>query len=275
MFDTHCHLNFKAFNKILPEIISSAQEEGVTNILIPGTDVKTSRDGITIAEQYDWIYAAVGIHPHHVYKLLKRDDITVESEVQEIKKLLEHPKVKAVGEIGMDRHVYEQTVYEEYNVDKSFIELQKELFKKQLLLALEYDKSLILHNREAIDDLIPILKENWDEKLKGKTVLHCCEPLDELLSFAKEHQIYMGVDGDITFIEEKQSFVTKVPDDLLVLETDSPFLLPEPLRSQKMYPNKPANIKIIAETVANLRKVKVEELIKQTTANAKQLFSIN
>lgn len=275
MFDTHCHLNFKAFKKTLPEIIEFAKEEGLTNILIPGTDVKTSRDGVEIAKQHDWIYAAVGIHPHHVYKLLKHDDITIDSELKEIETLLNEPKVKAIGEIGMDKHVYEETVYEEYNVDGAFINLQKELFRKQIQLALEYDKSLILHNREAIDDLIPILNEMWDEKLKGKTVLHCCEPLDELLSFAKEHHIYMGVDGDITFIEEKQQFITKVPSELLVLETDSPFLLPEPLRSQKKYPNKPANITIVAETVAKLRNESVDELVRQTTANAKNLFSID
>ncbi len=274
MFDTHCHLNFKALKKILPEVITNAQTEGITNILIPGTDVKTSKDGIEIAKQHDWIFAAVGIHPHHVYKLLKRNDITVDSELQEIENLLHEPKVKAVGEIGMDRHVYEQTVYEEYNVDGEFITLQKELFRKQVQLALAYDKSLILHNREAIDDIVPILKEMWDNKLQGKTVLHCCEPITELLEFAKEHKIYIGVDGDITYFPEKQEFITLVPDDLLVLETDSPFLLPEPLRTQKQYPNNPSNIKIIAETVAKLRNVRVEDLIKQTTENAKQLFSI-
>ncbi len=274
MFDTHCHLNFKAFKKIVPEVIVNAKAEGITNILIPGTDVKTSRDGIEIANQYDWIFAAVGIHPHHVYKLLKRDDITVDSELNEIKQLLQEPKVKAVGEIGMDRHVYDETVYEEYNVDGAFINLQKELFRKQMLLAIEYDKSLILHNREAIDDVIPIVKELWDDKLKGKTVLHCCEPINELLIFAKEHNIFIGVDGDITYFPEKQEFIKSVPDDLLVLETDSPFLLPEPLRTQKKYPNNPSNIKIIAETVAKLRNIEVEKLINQTTENAKQLFNI-
>lgn len=274
MFDTHCHLNFKAFKKILPDIIESAKEEGLTNILIPGTDVKTSRDGVEIAKQHNWIFAAVGIHPHHVYKILKRDDITVDSELKEIESLLHEPKVKAVGEIGMDKHIYEETVYQEYNVDGAFINLQKELFRKQIQLAITYDKSLILHNREAIDDLIPILKEMWDEKLKGKTVLHCCEPIIELLDFAKEHNIYIGVDGDITYYPEKQEFITLVPEDLLVLETDSPFLLPEPLRSQKMYPNKPVNIKIVAEKVANLRKISAENLAKQTTENAMKLFNI-
>lgn len=274
MFDTHCHLNFKAFKKNLPEIISQAQQSGVTNILIPGTDVKTSRDGVAIANQHDWMYSAVGIHPHHVYKLLKRDDITVDSELAQIEELLNDPKVVAVGEIGMDKHVYEETVYKEYTVDGCFIELQKELFKKQLQLALEYDKSLILHNREAIEDLIPILKEHWDDKLRGRTVFHCCEPLEELLHFAQDHTICIGVDGDITFIEEKQKFIAKVPKSLLVLETDSPFLLPEPLRSQKKYPNKPSNLSIIAETVAKLREVSEEELIAQTTENAKKLFNI-
>lgn len=274
MFDTHCHLNFKAFKKTREEVIEDAKSEGIQYIVIPGTDVKTSRDGIAIADEHDWIFAAVGIHPHHVYKLLKRDDITVDSELKEIELLVSEKKVVAVGEIGMDKHTYEDTVYEEYNVNGEFVALQKELFKRQISIALEYEKSLILHNREAMDDLVPILKDMWDDKLKGRTVLHCCEPRDELLTFAKEHEIYIGVDGDITYFEEKQEFIPKVPIELLVLETDSPFLLPEPLRTHKKYPNNPSNLKIIAETVANLRNITSEELIKQTTENAQRLFNI-
>lgn len=275
MFDTHCHLNFKAFKKTLPDIIQHAKLSGLTNIVIPGTDVKTSKVGVSIAQEYDWIYAAVGIHPHHVYKLLKRDDITIESELDLLESLISEEKVVAVGEIGMDKHVYEETVYEEYNVNGEFIKLQKELFRKQLQLAIKYNKSLILHNREAKEDLLPIVEELWDEKLKGRTVLHCCETLEELLEFAKSRHIYIGVDGDITFIEEKQKFITKVPDELLVLETDSPFLLPEPLRTQKKYPNNPSNIHIVAETVAKLRKVEVSELIRQTSENARRLFNLD
>ncbi len=274
MFDTHCHLNFKAFKKTLPDVIAQAKLKGITNIVIPGTDVKTSKRAVEIAEQYEWMYAAVGIHPHHVYKLMKQNAENADEEISQIEELISHPKVVAIGEIGMDRHQYTDTVYAEYNVDARFLSMQKELFRKQMQLAIKHSKSLILHNREAIDDILPIIRENWSPVLEGRTVFHCCEPNEDLLTFAKEHNMYLGVDGDITFIEDKQTFISKVPDDMLVLETDSPFLLPEPLRSAKKYPNNPSNIAIVAETVAKLRKVSTEELLKQTSTNAKKLFNL-
>lgn len=274
MFDTHCHLNFKAYKKTLDEVISQAQSAGVKKILIPGTDVKTSRRAIEIAEQYDWMYVAVGIHPHHVYKLLKRDASNANEELAQIEELAAHQKVVAIGEIGMDRHEYTETVYAEYNVDERFVAMQKELFIKQMQLAIKLKKSLILHNREAVGDILPLIEENWDQVLEGRTVFHCCEPRQDLLDFAKKHKMYLGVDGDITFITEKQEFIPTVPSDMLVLETDSPFLLPEPLRSQKRYPNKPSHITIVAETVAKLRKVTVDELVTQTSTNAEKLFNI-
>ena len=274
MFDTHCHLNFKAFKKTLLEVIDTAHESGVTHIVIPGTDVKTSRKGVEIAQSQNNMYSAVGIHPHHVYKLLTNAELTVDSELLQIEDLLVQPKVVAVGEIGMDRHEYKETVYEEYNVDGKFLELQKELFEKQVLLAIKHNKSLILHNREASEDLLPILSKVWDSKLEGRTVLHCCEAHDHLLQFAQEHHIYLGVDGDITYSPEKQEFIKKVPLEMLVLETDSPFLLPEPLKSQRQFPNNPANIKIIAETVAKLRNDSFDEIKEVTSDNAKKLFQI-
>lgn len=274
MFDTHCHLNFKAFKKILPDIIDEAKSSGVVNIVVPGTDVKTSRRGVEIAQEHDWIYAAVGIHPHHVYKLLKRESHDIDEEVKQVEELLDNDKVVAIGEIGMDRHVYENTVYEEYNVDETFITMQKELFEKQMQLAVKHNKSLILHNRESVDDILPILEKNWDACLEGKTVFHCSEPREDLLKFAENHKMLWGIDGDITFIKEKQDFISKVPLEMLVLETDSPFLLPEPLRSKKMYPNKPSNISLVAETVAKIRSEEVSTIIRETSANAKRLFSI-
>ncbi len=275
MFDTHCHLNFKAFKKILPDVIQEAITEDVTNIVIPGTDVKTSKRGVEIAQGYDWIYAAVGIHPHHVYKLLKRESHDIEEEIKEIESLVTHKKVVAIGEIGMDRHEYQETVYAEYQVDTTFIELQKALFQKQFELATRYNKSLIIHNREAKEDLLPLVKTMWDTSLQHKAVFHCCEPDEELLNFAKDHHMFLGVDGDVTFIKEKQQFIPKIPLEMLVLETDSPFLLPEPLRSEKKYPNKPGNIHLIAETVAKLRKEEVSTIVKVTTENAKRLFGIS
>ncbi len=274
MFDTHCHLNFKAFKKTLPEVISVAHETGISHIVIPGTDVKTSKKAVEIASENANIYAAVGIHPHHVFKLMSNDQLAVVTELSEIEKLVTHDTVLAVGEIGMDRHEYEETVYKEYQIDAKFLELQKELLEKQIQLAQKYKKSLILHNREAKDELIPIVKKNWDKHFEYRSVFHCCEADKELLTFAKDHKMFIGIDGDITYSNEKKEFIKEVPLEMLVLETDSPFLLPEPLKSERKFPNEPKNIRIIAQTVAEIKSESIEKIILTTTQNARMLFNI-
>jgi TatD DNase family protein len=274
MFDTHCHLNFKAFHKILPSVIENARDAGIEHIIIPGTDVKTSKRAVEIAQENASFYAAVGIHPHHVYKLMKRGDITLDSELSEIEKLLSNSKIVAIGEVGMDRHVYEETVYADYTVDEQFVSLQIELLRRQIQLAVNNELSLILHNREAKREILDILTSELTPVLKRHSVFHCCEPDEELLSFAKEHDMFIGTDGDLTFIPEKQEFIKKVPLEMLVLETDSPFLLPEPFRAEKKYPNVPANIRIVAEMVAKLKEISAHDVIHQTTQNACELFSI-
>jgi len=274
MFDTHCHLNFKAFKKTLPDVIKHAQDTGVTYIVIPGTDVKTSKKAIEIAENHEHIYAAVGIHPHHVFKLINNTELTVASELKQIEELLLHPKVLAVGEIGMDRHEYKETVYGDYHVDDMFITLQKELLEKQIQLAVNFKKSLILHNREAKQDLLPIVLNKWNSALEKRSVFHCCEPDLELLNFAKGHNMFIGIDGDITYTPEKQEFIKEVPLEMLVLETDSPFLLPEPLKTKREFPNNPSNLSFVAKEVARVKGINLEEVIKVTTQNAKILFNI-
>ena len=292
MFDTHCHLNFKAFQKTLPNVISRAQEAGVSYMLIPGTDLEASRKAVEIAKGYKGVYAAVGIHPHHTHDLriknaeyppsltcaspaaTARRELRRTSVMQDIEDLLKNDKVVAVGEVGIDKHHYEETKYETYSVDPDFIERQKELFIHQICLAVKYKKSLILHNREAVDDVLSILKDHWDRHLQGRTVFHCCESDERLLEFAKKHQVYIGVDGDITYNKEKQEFIKTVPLDLLVLETDSPFLLPEPLRTQKKYPNEPGNIIFISSYISRLIDVNESTIQKTTTQNAKNLFGL-
>src|SRR3990167_4530033 len=296
MFDTHCHLNFKAFKRNVNDVVVRAEEEGVEFIVVPGTDVKTSKKGVEIVQNLDGVYAAVGIHPHHVMKYLTRhaelDSASsmsfprkresrklwipdqVGDDVYEIEKLLSHPKVVAVGEVGLDNHTYENTVYQDYQIDSRFLELQKELFKNQIDLAVKYKKSLILHNREAKKDFLQILREKWAKHLEYRTVFHCCEPDEELLNFAKENHIFIGVDGDVTYSKEKQRFIKNVPLEMLVIETDSPFLLPEPLRTEKKYPNKPENIVIIAEKVASILNLSTVKIGQKTTENAKELFGL-
>jgi len=281
-FDTHCHLNFEAFDKNVDDVIKRANQVGVNHILIPGTDVPTSKKAVQIAEKHERIFAAVGIHPHHIYQFLMESGSSNETEknsfssdLKKIEILLGNPKVVAIGEVGIDRHIYQKTKYPDYKIGEEFVKLQKEVLKKQIDLVVKYDKSLILHNREAKADMFEVLNKTWDKKLEGRSVFHCCEPDHELLEFAKDHKMFIGVDGDITYYKAKQEFIMTVPLDMLVLETDSPFLNPEPNRSKEGgTKNEPGNIPLISEFVAKLKGITAEEVAKQTTENARKLFKI-
>lgn len=274
MFDTHCHLNFKAFKGKERGVLERAKGEGVGLIVIPGTDFKTSQKAVELADEFKEVFAAVGIHPHHVFSFLEKGEEEVESAIFEIRGLVDKEKVVAIGEVGLDRHIYKKTKYGSYEVNEKFLELQKVFLKKQLELALDFDKALILHNREASDDLLKFLNENWDEKLKGRVVFHCCEPEEELLEFAIEKKIFIGFDGDLTYLPQKQVFFKKVPLKLLVFETDSPFLTPEPIRSKTRFPNEPANLRYVVEMGAYLKKIPEEKLAEIGEENGRRLFGI-
>jgi len=275
MFDTHCHLNFKRFQGQEKEIIEQARSVGINGIIVPGTDVKSSFKALELAKLYSGVYAAVGIHPHHAQEIyLKSDNPNTINPLKEIETLLEHEKVVAIGEVGLDRHVYKNTKYKNYEVTNDFIKSQRELLISQIHLALEYKKSIIFHNWEAKNDLIPLLHAHWDTLLEYRAVFHCCEPDEELLQFAKTHHIFIGVDGDVTYDIKKKEFIKHIPLDMLVLETDSPYLLPEPLRSQKKYPNTPSNITLIAEYIADELHISKAEIAEITTQNARKLFNL-
>ena len=273
MFDTHAHLNFSKFDTIVEAVIERARMKDVDFIVVPGTDYASSVKAVGIAEKHDHIYAAVGMHPHHVFELYaKKADIG--KALEEFEELYRNPHVVAVGEIGIDKHEYGETKYDEYHIDKTFLELQRSVFIAQLEKAIDLRKSVIVHNREATDDVLAVINTYADPSLAGRLVFHCCEPEKRLLECAIERNYYIGVDGDITYSPEKQEFIKHVPVDQLVLETDSPYLLPEPLKSEKKYPNEPANIPIIAQFVATLLNKPVEEIQNVTTENAKRLFNI-
>ena len=290
MIDTHCHLNFKAFRKNLPDVIDGAKKAGVNQIIVPGTDLETSKKAVEIAQIYEGVWAAVGIHPHHAYEIINDKSEALNSKFQtnsnyqnsnvqnkkvsDLEELLSRPKVVAVGEIGLDKHQYQKTKYENYRIDSELVELQKELLGFQIKLAIKYKKAVILHSRESTTDILDFLTHNSSFLTPNKIVFHCCEPDDRLLDFAIKNNIYIGVDGDVTYWEDKKEFVKKIPLELLVLETDSPYLLPEPLKSEKAYPNEPKNLPLIAEFIANLRNISINQIIEATVNNSKKLFSI-
>ncbi|KKP85962.1 MAG: Mg-dependent DNase [Candidatus Roizmanbacteria bacterium GW2011_GWA2_35_8] len=295
MFDTHCHLNFKSFDGQVDEVVRRAYDAGVGRIVVPGTDVETSKKAVEIAEKQDGIYAAVGIHPHHVKQYQRslpaqagnikyqKHTPNIKNDLMEIEKLLSNPEVVAIGEIGLDRHQYQKTKHKDYKVNEEFINLQKELLIEQIKLAYKYKKALVFHNREAKKDILGVLTSHQPLIANYRSVFHCCEPDLKLLEFAKINKMFIGVDGDVTYWDKKlygfalskQEFIKQVPLEMLVLETDSPFLTPKivMMRSHHNY-NEPMNIKIIAEFIAELKNIPVEEVIKITTENAKKLFNI-
>jgi len=277
MFDTHCHLNFNAFAKTLEEVIAAAHGAGVTHMVVPATDVKSARAALQIAAAHEHIYCAIGIHPHHLFELSQGN---VSSSAQdallcEVESMLDNPAVVAVGEVGLDRHYYTSTRYKKYTIDESFIDVQKTMLAHQIELAIKHDKSLVLHNREAKDDMLAVLDRSWDDKLRRRSVMHCCEADRELLEYAKDHDMYIGVDGDVTYDEKKKRFIADVPLEMLVVETDSPFLVPEPNRSAKIRPNTPANLPYIVKEVAKIKRVEVSEVARQTSQNAMRLFDLS
>ena len=298
MFDTHCHLNFGTFDGKVDKVVDEAKKVGADEIVIPGTDVSTSKKAVEIAEKYKGVYAAVGIHPHHVFEIFqnnrssatqifqktnKTEKFSFASDLKSIEKLLNNGKVVAIGEIGIDRHIYQKTKYPDYKIEEEFVELQKIVLIEQIKLAHKYKKSLIFNNREAKKDFLEILNSHQSLIISHSAVFHCCEPDFELFKYAKDHRMFIGVDGDITYYKEKpfdfaqgkQEFIKTVPLDMLVLETDSPFLNPEPNRSKEGgTKNEPKNIPIIAEFVAKLKGVSVDEVAKRTTENARKLFKI-
>ena len=282
LIDTHCHLNFKAFKDKEELVVKQAQKAGVNIFIVPGADLKSSQRAIDVATKFPFVYAAVGIHPHHI--LIEPNSLKEDIEV--LKKMLSDEKVVAVGEVGMDRYEYQQTKYEFPQITPELVKLQEKALIEQIKLAIEFNKSIILHNRLAIDDILPVLVENWDTKLENRTVFHCCEADEQLLDFAMKHKVYIGIDGDISWSRKKQRFIKEVPLERLVLETDSPYLKPKnntnwpeslefPENLEKEEANEPKNIALICDLVAYFKNLESIEIEKQTTENGLNLFRLN
>ncbi|WP_027964438.1 TatD family hydrolase [Halalkalibacillus halophilus] len=254
LFDTHVHLNADQFNEDRDEVIKNAQEAGVTHMVVVGFDRKTIPIALEIAEQYDFIYSAVGWHP------VDAVDCT-EEDLNWIEELSTHPKVVAIGEMGLD-----------YHWDKSPKEVQKEVFRKQIALAKRVNLPVIIHNREATADIVQILKEEDAHEAGG--IMHC---YSDGVSYAKEcleMGFYISLGGPVTFKNAKDPKIVaeEVPLDRLLIETDCPFLAPHPNRGKR---NEPAYVKLVAEKIAEIKGESFETVAKVTNKNAKDLFQIS
>jgi len=256
--DTHAHLNFKAFDKDLKEIITLAEKVGVKKIIIPGAKIDSGKKAIEIANIFPNCYATIGIHPHHIHSI----------KLNEIKKeliaLIGDKGVIGLGEIGLDYHHYKGYP----SVSKEDKKLQKEVFINQLEIALAKNLPVIIHCREAFDDLIEIIST-----LEIAGVFHCFTGEKLHLKKILEFGFYVGFDGNITYPENDflRDLVKFTPIERILLETDSPYLAPLPFRDKR---NNPSNLVIIAKMIAKLKSLTIEEIEKNTYHNAIKLFHL-
>lgn len=269
LIDTHCHLNFKAFKGKAGQMIKMALKAGVKKIIVPGADLKSSQKAVALAQKHRQVYAAIGIHPHHGHIKYQVSNIK-----NELKILAKNKKVVAIGECGLDYYQYQNTKYQDYKIDEEFKKTQRRIFKIQIELASELSLPLIIHNRQASEDVIVML-ENCKLKIENlHGVFHCFEGDQNILEWAIKHNFYLGITGNVTYNHKLQKAIKSIPLKKLVLETDAPWLAPEPLRSQKKWPNKPENVKITAQRIASLKGDSFLNVARITSDNATKLFNL-
>ncbi len=261
LIDTHAHLNFKAFNQDLDEVINRAKKSGIEKIIIPGAKIDSSKKAVKIVQNYESCFAAVGIHPHHTDEFIKLGKPKV---AEELKKLINFKKVVAVGEIGLDYHEYKNYP----PISEETKKYQIELLLLQMEIAQEVNLPIIFHCRDAHDDQLDILKN-----LKLTGVFHCFGGEKKHLEKVLDMGFYVGFDGNITYSDSQnlQELVRLTPIDSILLETDSPFLTPDPFRGER---NEPAYLTHIASLIAQIHKISLEKVSEITTQNALKLFAL-
>ena len=252
LFDSHAHLDDEKFADDREAVIARAKENGVTHIINIGADMESSARSVALASQHESIYAAVGVHPHEAEKVVAAD-------YDQLAEWTRLDKVVAIGEIGLD-----------YYYDLSPRDLQKEVFIRQLDVARQMHMPIVIHDRDAHGDTMAILKREG-KGLIG--VVHCFAGSLEMANELIKMGWYIGCDGPVTFKNAAKlpEIMTKIPLERLLIETDSPYLTPVPLRGKR---NEPAYVRFVAEHIAALRGISGEELAKVTTKNVCELFHI-
>lgn len=254
LFDSHAHLNDERFDEDREELINSLQEKGVDLVLNPGACIETSKSSVELANKYDFIYAAVGVHPHDV------GDMT-EDDIETLRKLaLENDKVKAIGEIGLD-----------YYYDTYPREDQKKWFKRQIELANELKLPIIIHDRDAHGDTFEIIKNTKSPEIG--CVLHCYSGNVELAREYVKMGCYISIPGTVTFKNNKKTVevAKEIPLEYLLIETDSPYMAPVPNRGKR---NDPSMVQFVADKIAQEKGISYEQVCEVTKENAKIFFNI-
>ena len=253
LIDTHSHYNDEKFDNDRDEVIQNITNSGITTIINAGYSLESSKRAIEIANNYDFMYATVGVSPNDIENLEN-------NYIEQIKEMAKEQKVIAIGEIGLD-----------YYWNKENKETQKEIFIKQVELANQLGLPIVIHTRDAVMDTIDILKNKVNCNKKG--VFHCCPLNTELIKEGLKLGFYISFAGPITFKNSKnaEEIVKMVPIDRILIETDSPYLSPEPVRGTR---NDSRNIKYIAQKIAQIKNMPIENIAKQIQKNAKTIFKI-
>ena len=258
LFDSHSHLNDEKFDEDREEQIKKICESGVSNFITAGYSVESSKKALEIAKKYDFIYTTAGVSPNDI----PQTEEELWKQLAEIEKIVEKNKEKicAIGEIGLDYY---------WNTDNK--ELQKKAFIEQIKIANKYNLPIVIHTREAVMDTLQILKEN---EVTKTGVFHCCPQNRELIKEGLKLGFYISFAGPITFKNSKnaEEMINLVPNDRILIETDSPYLAPEPVRGTR---NTPANVKYIAQKIADVKGLTLEEVEKITFENTKNILYIS
>lgn len=254
LIDTHVHLNAEQYEEDLEEVIIRALEAGVEKMVVVGFDRKTITKAMELADRHPFIYAVVGWHPVDAIDCTEEDLLWIES-------LAAHPKVVGIGETGLD-----------YHWDKSPKDVQQDLFRKQIRLAQKVDLPVIIHNRDATGDVVRILKEEEADKTGG--IMHCFGGSVETARECIDLNFMISLGGPLTFKNARmpKEVATEIPLDHLLIETDAPYLAPHPNRGKR---NEPAWVVLVAEEIARLKNLSVEEVAARTTENALKVFKLS
>ncbi len=260
-FDSHAHLDDEKFDKDRESIIEEIKKDGITRFVSAGYSLEGTKKGIELSEKYDFIYTTCAISPNDI----PQTETEMWKSIDKIKELSEkhikNKKIVAIGEIGLD-------YYWEKNQEKR--NLQKKAFIAQIQLANEYNLPIVIHTREAVMDTVEILKKY---PVKNKGVFHCCPLNRELVKEALKLDFYISCAGPVTFKNSKNAdeIINMIPNDKILIETDSPYLSPEPLRGRR---NDPRNVKYIAKKIAEVKNLEIEQVAEMTYKNANKIFKI-
>ena len=251
--DSHAHLDMKAFDEDRNLVIERAIDAGITHILIVGIDLSSSIRALQLARRYDFIFSSIGYHPHHAENLGT-------NTLMELGKMASESKIRAWGEIGLDfyRHL-------------SPPEKQMEAFEQQLDMAVDYNLPVIIHNRDADQEVFEVLRKRGNGPERG--VIHCFSGTYDLAMAFIQMGFYISIPGTVTYKNafKVQDVASRIPLDRMLLETDAPFLTPVPERGKR---NEPLFVTHTAQKVARLRNIDIEEIARRTSENAKRLFRL-